>query len=173
MKHSLENTSPVTLTTSVDATNLVKLRQQFKTAGGDAVPSYTDILVTFAGVALCSHPALTVRWEGDKLVSPIGLHIGIAVNTEAGLLVPVIRDADVLEWRELAARLCALIPACGRGRFRPPTCKGASSRSPTSCFTASSAIMLIINYPECAILGVGRIQKLPAVVGDEIVALIA
>ena len=71
MKHSLENTSPVTLTTSVDATNLVKLHQQFKTAGGDAVPSYTDILVTFAGVAL-RRTGLPCDGKATSLCHPSG-----------------------------------------------------------------------------------------------------
>src|SRR5262249_36324521 len=96
-------TTPVTLTTTIGATNLVGLRDQFKATACD-VPSVTDVVVKLCALALRDHPILQARCEGDRLVFPEDVHIGFAVDTEAGLLVPVIRAAAALGVKEIAAR---------------------------------------------------------------------
>jgi pyruvate dehydrogenase E2 component (dihydrolipoamide acetyltransferase) len=168
MVESLRNTAPVTLTTTVDATNLVNLREQFK-ASGDAVPSYTDFLVRLCASALGKHPMLTARWTDEGLRLPEAIHIGVAVDTEAGLLVPVIRNVGQLGLRDLARVSRDLIDRTRQGKL-------AASDMQGGCFTISSlgsfgidAFTPIINYPETAILGVGRIAKRPWVVGDAVV----
>ncbi len=92
MLHSVQTTAPVTLTTRVDATNLVSLRQQFKSGNAAIVPSYHDIIAKLATGALRRHPIMNCQWQDGEIVEPDGVHIGIAVDTKAGLLVPVIRD---------------------------------------------------------------------------------
>jgi pyruvate dehydrogenase E2 component (dihydrolipoamide acetyltransferase) len=168
MLHSHRSTAPVTLMTTIDATNLVRQRTEWKRAGG-AVPSYTDLFVQFAANALTKHPILNSRWENEHVVSPDGVHIGIAVDTDAGLLVPVIREVPRLTLSELAARSRELIE---RARQR----KLSASEQQGGTFTVTSlgsfgidAFTPIINYPECAILGVGRIRRCPVVVDDQIV----
>jgi pyruvate dehydrogenase E2 component (dihydrolipoamide acetyltransferase) len=170
MVESLRTTAPVTLTTTADATNLVNLRQRFKSAGAGVVPSYTDLLVKLAGVALTKHRVLAGRWTDDGIHLPSAIHIGIAVDTEAGLLVPVVRDVPSLGIRQLAAATSDLISRARAGRLSAAEMQGG-------CFTVSNlgaygidAFTPIINPPECAVLGVGRIAKRPAVVGDAIVA---
>jgi len=170
MLESLRTTAPVTLTTTADATNLVNLREQFRAAAdGPAAPSFTDFVVKLAAVALAKHPHLGGQWtdQGIRLLS--GIHIGIAVDTEAGLLVPVVRDVPSLGLRQLAARTRELIGRARTGRVAAADMQG-------SCFTVSNlgaygidAFTPIINPPECAVLGVGRIAKRPAVVGDGVV----
>jgi pyruvate dehydrogenase E2 component (dihydrolipoyllysine-residue acetyltransferase) len=170
MLESLRATAPVTLTTTADATNLVNLRHQFKAASeGQHVPSYTDILVKLAAVALQKHPHLAARWTDAGLVLPDRFHIGIAVDTDAGLVVPVVRDVPSLDLRALAARTRELIDRARQGRLAAADMRGG-------CFTVSNlgaygidAFTPIINYPECAVLGVGRIARRPAVVGDAVV----
>ena len=114
MVESHRATAPVTLTTTVDATNLVNLRGQFRAAGGD-VPSYTDFIVKLVAPRARGHPSLNARWEGDRIEVADGVHVGIAVDTESGLLVPVIRDADGLGLRPIAERSRDLISRAREG----------------------------------------------------------
>src|SRR4029079_18498123 len=69
MVESRQTTAPVTLTSAVDASNLVNLREQFKAAGG-AVPSYTDLIAKLSAVALQKHPIMTARWTDSGLTYP-------------------------------------------------------------------------------------------------------
>jgi pyruvate dehydrogenase E2 component (dihydrolipoamide acetyltransferase) len=167
MFESRQTTAPVTLTTTVDATNLVNLRAQFKAAG--VVPSYTDLFVKLAAVALAKHPLLTGQWADDGIRLPPAIHIGIAVDTEAGLLVPVVRDPATLDIRELATATHGLVERARAGRLSSADMQGG-------CFTVTNlgafgidAFTPIINPPECAVFGVGRITRRPAVIGDAVV----
>src|SRR5579875_1496863 len=92
MVASHRSTAPVTLTTTTDATELVNLRNQWKTAAScnKPVPTYTDLLVKLTALALEKHPVLNSHWEEDRIVTPEEIHIGIAVDTDAGLVVPVV-----------------------------------------------------------------------------------
>ncbi len=172
MVASHRSTAPVTLTTTIDATELVSLRNQWKIASqssGDLVPSYTDLFAKLTAMALVKHPILNSRWEDDRIVIAEGIHIGIAVDTEAGLMVPVVRDVPRLSLKELSIRSRDLID---RARQR----KLAASEMQGGTFTVTSlgalgidAFTPIIHYPECAILGIGRIRRCPAVIEDQIV----
>jgi pyruvate dehydrogenase E2 component (dihydrolipoamide acetyltransferase) len=168
---SLRTTAPVTLTTTADATNLVNLRAQFQAAPSPDTPTpgYTDCIIKLTACALQAHPLLNARWEEDRIVLVRGIHIGIAVDTESGLRVPVIRDVPSLGLRQLAARSRELTERARAGKLAPADMQGGT-------FTVSNlgpfgidAFTPIINHPECAILGVGRIQRQPAVVDNQIV----
>lgn len=168
MVASLRETAPVTLNTAVDAANLANLRGQFKAAGG-IVPSFTDFLVKLAGFALQQHPVLASRWSDAGLIPAARIDIGIAVDTDAGLLVPVVRDVPTLGLRAVAARTRVLIELARGGRTPAADMGGA-------CFTITNLGALgidtftpIINPPEAAVLGVGRLDRRPVVRGDEIV----
>lgn len=167
MMTSLRNTAPVTLTCRCDATNLVALRQQLKALGTDVVvPSYNDIVVKLVAIALRSHPMLAGRWDGDRILVPEAIHIGIAVDTDHGLLVPVIRDVSELSLFEVARQSRTLIEATRTRRLKSDDMQGG-------CFTLSNlgsfgieAFTPIINYPETAVLGLGAIIREPAVLED-------
>src|SRR5487761_1096198 len=100
MVASFRSTAPVTLTTRVDAANLVKLRDDFKciqkVPDTFVVPSVTDIMVKLAAIALEGHPDLNARWHEERVVRLEEINVGFAVDTEAGLLVPVIRNVPKL-----------------------------------------------------------------------------
>jgi pyruvate dehydrogenase E2 component (dihydrolipoamide acetyltransferase) len=172
MRQSAQATVPVTLTSEADVTNLVNLRSQFQAAkrsAADAVPGYTDFFVKLAALALGEHPYLNARWRDEQLVMEDRIDIGIAVDTEAGLLVPVLRDAAHVGLRQLANQSCDLIARARAKKLSTRDLQGGT-------FTVSSlgsfgidAFTPVINYPEIAILGVGRIRKLPTVIGEQIV----
>jgi pyruvate dehydrogenase E2 component (dihydrolipoamide acetyltransferase) len=170
---SVRSTAPVTLTTTADATNLVSLRRQFKAlagAGQAAVPSYTDFMIKLAAAALQKHPNLNACWAEDRIVLSEGIHVGFAVDTEAGLFVPVIRDVPLLSLKEVTARSTELTQ---RARQR----KLAAAEMQRGTFTVTNlgsfgidAFTPIIHFPQCAVLGVGRIERRPVVKDDLIVA---
>lgn len=170
---SCQSTAPVTLTTSVDATNLVNLREQFKTIPATsklAVPSYTDFFVKLAAAALQSHPMLNARWEDNHIVVPGGIHIGIAVDTEAGLVVPVVRDVANLGLRALAARSLDLVERARQRKLRADEMQGGTFTVTNLGAFGIDAFTPIINYPQCSILGVGRIQRQAVVRENQVVA---
>jgi len=159
MIESLNNTAPVTLTCRCNATGLVAFRAQLKKAGADIVPGVTDILAKITGGALLAHPMLTARWDQTRLLLPKQIHVGIAVETDTGLVVPVLRDVCTSTLTALAVRSRQLFDAARTGRL-------GSSEMQGGCFTISNlgsfgieGFTPIINHPETAILGVGAILR--------------
>jgi len=160
--------APVTLTTSIDATNLVNLRQQFKAAvrqvtgdTGAAVVGYGDIVVKLAALALEKHPILNSRWDGDRILIFRAVHVGLAVDTDAGLLVPVLRDVTGLTLRQLAERSRDLIARARRRALRAEELQGGTFTVTNLGPFGIDAFTPIINVPQCAVLGMGRILRQP------------
>jgi pyruvate dehydrogenase E2 component (dihydrolipoamide acetyltransferase) len=167
MKASHLAAAPVTLTTTADATDLVRLRNQFKST--DLVPSYTDFLMKMVAIALQKHPLLNSRWSEDRIVVSTGIHIGFAVDTDAGLVVPVLRDVPTLALNDLASRSRELIERALSGRLTATEMQGGTFTVTNLGAFGIDAFTPIINPPQCAILGVGRIQRQPVVIAEQIV----
>jgi pyruvate dehydrogenase E2 component (dihydrolipoamide acetyltransferase) len=159
---------PVTLTTEADATALVRLRQELaaEADAGGPVPTYTDLAVKLVAVALGEHPALNASLDGDRIVRHEAVHVGVAVDTDRGLLVPVLRDVPGTSLRALAARSAALLAAAREGRLPPDALRGATFSVTNLGMYEVDAFTPIVNLPECAILGLGRLVARP-VVTDE------
>lgn len=168
MMDSHHNTAPVTLTTRLDATHLVSLRQQFKSAGG-VVPSYTDIVIKLVSVVLPRHPLLMSQWIENQLVTPDDINIGVAVDTEAGLLVPVIGNVPELSLQDLAQASSRIIERAHTGQLKVDQMQGGVFTVTNLGSFGIDAFTPIINSPEAAILGMGRIRREPAVVDDQVV----
>jgi pyruvate dehydrogenase E2 component (dihydrolipoamide acetyltransferase) len=166
MAAAREQTVPVTLTTRVDATNLVNLREQFKSAGHQPVPSYNDLIVKLSALALAAHPDLNARWDGDAIVRFPAAHIGIAVDSEGGLVVPLIRDAGSLGLRAIASKSSELIAKARERRLSPEEMRGGTFTVTNLGAYGIDAFTPIINVPESAILGVGAIRREPVAIGD-------
>jgi pyruvate dehydrogenase E2 component (dihydrolipoamide acetyltransferase) len=169
LTESVRTTVPVTLTTTADATNLVNLRGQFQAvAAGAPVPGYTDFLVKLAAVALQRHPDLNARWEDGAVVLEQAIRIGIAVDTEAGLLVPVVREVAALSVRQLAAHTRDLVERARQRRLCAEEMQGGTFTVSNLGGFGIDAFTPIIPVGQCAILGMGRIQRVPAVVNDQV-----
>jgi pyruvate dehydrogenase E2 component (dihydrolipoamide acetyltransferase) len=165
MMQSLANTAPVTLTTRIDATNLVALRNQFKSSKSDAlVPAYTDIVAKLAATAIARFPAITGQWKGDRIIIPGRINIGIAVDTEYGLLVPVIPDVPRLSLAQVARTSRSLIDSAHARKLKPDALSGGVFTITNLGGFGIDAFTPIINAPETAILGLGAIRHEPAVV---------
>ncbi len=166
---SSQQTVPVTLTTRADATNLVNLREQFQSVGGAAViPSYQDFITKLAAEILVRHPLLAGRLDDDAIVLPgdDGIHIGIAVDTDDGLLVPVIPDVGRLSLIQLADYTRQLIHRARSGKLSAADLQGSVFTITNLGAFGIDAFTPSINYPEVAILGLGAIRREPVVLND-------
>ena len=168
MTASLRAAAPVTLTTTADASNLVNLRNQFK-AAGEVAPGYTDFLVKLAAAALQKHPMLAARWTEEAIVPATSIDIAVAVDAEAGLFAPVVRDVPSLSVRQVAARTRDLAERARRGALTSAEMRGGVFTITNLGAFGVDAFTPIIDHPQCAILGVGRIQRRPTAAGDQVV----
>src|SRR5262249_27702489 len=117
-----------------------------------------------------SHPLLNSRWAEDQILILPNINIAIAVDTEAGLFAPVIRNVPSLSLRQVAAHARDLVE-----RARQRKLKAEEMQDGTFTITNLGQFGIdpftpIINYPQCAILGVGRIERRPVVISEQIVA---
>lgn len=160
MMRSAQNTAPVTLMRRVDATALAAIRDK------DKHLSYTAIMLKLAAQALQQHPLLASRWEDDQIVPPGGMHLGIAVDTEQGLIVPVIRDADQLSIAQIAGRVRQLAQAAHARQLKPEDVDGGVFTITNLGAYGVEAFTPILNYPETAVLGMGAVQWEPVALGN-------
>ncbi len=172
MSESARLTAPVTLTTEADATELVALRQQLKASyarRGLAIPSYNDIYIKLNAAALQDHPGLNSSWSEEGLILHNDINIGFAVETEKGLLAPVLRDVTAKSLREVAAETTRLIEGAHQERLGLESMQGGTFTITNLGMYGIDAFTPIINLPQAAILGIGRIVCKPAVHEGEVV----
>jgi pyruvate dehydrogenase E2 component (dihydrolipoamide acetyltransferase) len=162
MAESSRTTAPVTLTTKADATHFRRWRERRKAEGGP-VPGYTELILSVTAKALRQHSQLNARWQGDTIVVCGGIHLGVAVDTPAGLVVPVIRDSDRLSVDQLGERLRDLAERARSRRLRAEEMEGGTFTVSNLGMYGIDAFTPIVNLPECAVLGVGRVVSKPAV----------
>ncbi len=172
MMESVNGTAPVTLTTEADATELVTLREHLRTVLGRRerpAPTYNDLLIKLTAQALLQHPLLNATWQGETLHLWDAVHMGLAVDTAEGLVVPVVRDAHSRSTGQIAATTRDLIARAQGRQLQLHEMQGATFTLTNLGMYGIDAFTPIINLPQCAILGVGRILAKPAVVDDQIV----
>ena len=166
---SRQLTVPVTLTTKANATNLVNLRNQFKSTNGThPIPSFQDIITKLVAEVLKQHMFLAGRWDEDAIVLPAHheLDIGMAVDTEDGLLVPVIRNVAGLTLRDVAVQSKSLVQQAREGKITAAQMQGGVFTITNLGAFGIDSFTPVINYPEAAILGLGAIRKEPVFLDD-------
>jgi pyruvate dehydrogenase E2 component (dihydrolipoamide acetyltransferase) len=171
MSASAHTTAAVTLFTEVDATALVQLRESFKQSPlpGGVVPGYNEILVLIVARALQEHPNMNARLVENRIEQLEVINIGVAVDTERGLLVPVIRDAASKRLGDIVTEFRELVERARAGRSLPDDLSGGTFTITNLGMYDVDGFTPIINLPECAILGVGRIVEKPAAVNGQVV----
>lgn len=149
----------------VDMTAAIALRKQYKDLGIKI--SYNDIIVRACAKALTDMPIVNASVDGSNIVYHDYVNVGTAVSVPGGLIVPVIKDADIIGLSGIAAKSAELIEKARDGKLTDADYHGGT-------FTVSSLGMFdlddfvaIINPPESAILAVGKIAKTPVVVTNE------
>jgi pyruvate dehydrogenase E2 component (dihydrolipoamide acetyltransferase) len=167
MARSVATTAHVTLTAEADATALVELRHKLIQDGVNV--SYNDLFLYILGRALREYPRLNASLEGDSIKLWRRIHIGLAVDTDRGLLVPVVRDVNRKGLVELGQDTQVLIERAQTGQCTPDELSGGTFTLTNLGMFGIDAFTPIINLPECAILGVGRIKRQPVMVENQVV----
>jgi pyruvate dehydrogenase E2 component (dihydrolipoamide acetyltransferase) len=162
MAKSVHTTARVTLVMEVDATQLDAMRQRLKAkveAEWGFAPGYNDLLAKIVASALRKHPYMNARLAEDAIEYLKPVNLGMAVDTEHGLLVPVIRDADRKSLRQFGLEFRALVERARSRKSLPDDLAGGTFTLTSLGAYGVDAFTPVINYPEAAILGVGRIAE--------------
>jgi pyruvate dehydrogenase E2 component (dihydrolipoamide acetyltransferase) len=158
----------------VDASELMKLRDDLRSApeAEGIKMSPLPVMVKALIAALRRHPWINGSWDAatSEIVVKHAYHIGIATDTERGLLVPVVRDADQLSVFDIAREIARLAEAARNGTITPAELTGSTITITNVGSFGMDSGTPIINYPEASILATGAIAKRPWVVNEEIVA---
>jgi pyruvate dehydrogenase E2 component (dihydrolipoamide acetyltransferase) len=166
MQASHRETAPVTLTAEADATELVDVRRRL--AAQDVAVSYNDLLLTILARALREHRRLNASLDGDVIRLWKRIDLGLAVDTDRGLLVPVVRAVDHKGLAQLAVETKDLAERARTGKISPDELRGSTFTLTNLGGLGVDAFTPIINLPETAILGVGRIKEKPAAVAGRV-----
>lgn len=158
MVASLRDSAQFTLVRSADVTDLVHRHDHGDLPGG---VTYTDVLARAAVLSLAEHPALNAHIVGDQIRIARRVHLGIGIDTGVALLVGVLRDADADGLAELSARRLALTERVRAGHANPAELQGSTFTITNLGHAGIDAFTPIINPPEVAILGAGRITDEP------------
>jgi pyruvate dehydrogenase E2 component (dihydrolipoamide acetyltransferase) len=154
---SWQTTPHFYLRRAVDASRLQSWRNEVrKRPGGEAV-THTDLLVKVVAEALRRNPRTNSAWCDGTIVPGAGIHVAIAVATDAGLVVPVIHDADTLDLDAIATRRREIVAAAREGRLRPDDVSGGTFTISNLGMYGVDSFDAIVNAPQAAILAVGRI----------------
>ncbi len=168
---SVHTTARVTLMMEVDATEFVnartRLKEHVEKEWGFA-PGYNDLLAKIVTTALRQYPYMNARLAADAIELMAHVNLGMAVDTERGLLVTVIRSAETKSLRQFGTEFRELIERARKGRSLPDDLSGGTFTITNLGMYAVEGFTPVINMPEAAILGVGRIAPKPAVYKDAI-----
>jgi pyruvate dehydrogenase E2 component (dihydrolipoamide acetyltransferase) len=136
----------------------------------------TDLLIRIVGAGLAEHPRANAYWEDGRIGLYGRVNVGIAVATGAstqsgantGLVVPVLRDVDRKSLAQIAAERAALVARARAGQISPDDLAGGTFTLTNLGMYRVDSFHAILNPPQSAILGVGRIAERPIVIGGQI-----
>jgi pyruvate dehydrogenase E2 component (dihydrolipoamide acetyltransferase) len=171
MHSSLQNTAQLTHHASADARAVLAYRKKCKAApeaAGLGGVSINHIVMYAAVKTLLEMPDFNAHWHGDRITRFADVHLGMAVDTERCLMVPVIRYASRMNLRQLAAEAGRLANACIGGSITPDELSGGTFTVSTLGAMGIEAFTPVLNTPEVGILGVCSIQAKPVIHDDEV-----
>ena len=164
LSYSARTVVPVTITAEVDATKLMAMKERQSHIG------FTAFSVKAVAKALRIHAEVNSTIENDEVTTYSDVNVAVAINTEQGLIAPVIRNADKLSLQEINSAIDDLARKAAENRLGIENLTGGT-------FTVSNlgaydveSFAPVINPPQCAILGLGRIGYKPSTHGKEVIA---
>jgi pyruvate dehydrogenase E2 component (dihydrolipoamide acetyltransferase) len=178
MHVSLQNSAQLTHHMSADVRNLLEARKIIKnemsTGSGKHDITLNDIICFCVIKALKKFPAANSHFLDDRIRTFNHVHLGIAVDTERGLMVPVIKNADDMDLAKLSLELKSAAEACRKGRINPELLQSNEASFTVSNLGAYGVEMFtpVINLPQVAILGVCAILHRPADLGNGVFGFI-
>lgn len=147
----------VALVTTADATALLNLRKKYKEKGVKI--SMDAILAKMAAKALTLHRNINTILEGTDFLVKRDVNVGVAVDTEKGLMVPVVKNADKKSLTEVSENLSAMVEDAQGSRLSAENMSGGTFTITNLGMFGVEEFAPIINPPECCILGVGALKK--------------
>jgi 2-oxoisovalerate dehydrogenase E2 component (dihydrolipoyl transacylase) len=159
-----------TVWVDVDATELIRLRATLNADESAPRISLLAMVSRYTILGLSRYPELNARIEGDEIVLGPAVHLGFAAQTDRGLMVPVVPDAQDCTLEQLSLRLAERTQRARDGKLGPADLTGGTFTINNYGVFGVDGSAAIINHPEVAILGIGRIIERPWVVDGQIVA---
>lgn len=157
------------LTSEIDMTNVAKLREQMVAAGDAFKVSINDIVIKAVAIALTRHPECNAHWMGDHIRYFAAAHVGMAVATDDGLIVPVIRDAQAKGLGQIGRDARELARKARERKLTPAEYSGGTFSVSNLGMFGIDQFTAIINPPEAAILAVGTTETKPVWDGNAFV----
>lgn len=161
MLASLQTTAQLTLNSSADARMLQALRKRFKEspeAWGLRGVTINDLVLFATARSLAQHPDLNAQFADNTISQYKHVHLGVAVDTPRGLLVPVVRNADLLTLKQLAAEAKRLAAGAQVGKLNPDELSGGTFTVTNLGSFGVESFTPVLNSPQVAILGVSGIS---------------
>ncbi len=172
MHESLSTTAQLTMNMSFDATGIMAYRAKVK-AQGEALglPNITiNDIVAYATVQVLKvSPEINAHFLGDRTVQYPYVNLGIATDTERGLMVPVVHGADQLSLSQLSSAAKPLLKDCQSGSINPDLLQGGTFTITNMGMLGVESFTPVLNIPEVAILGVGGLSLKPVMKNGEVV----
>lgn len=152
---SLRDTAQLTLTRDIDVTELAAWREK-----APSRPSWGDLIGWAVSRVLPRHPLLNATAQGDRVQPSTAVHLGFAVALDNGLVTPVIRNADSMALADFARQAAELTARARAGGLQPADVDGGTFTVSNLGGHGIDAFTPIINPPQVAILGLGRVREL-------------
>jgi 2-oxoglutarate dehydrogenase E2 component (dihydrolipoamide succinyltransferase) len=171
LKQAQNTAAMLTTFNEVDMTALMAVRERYKESfekKHGVKLGFMSFFLKACIVALKEIPAVNAEIDGDDIVYKNYYDIGVAVGTEQGLVVPVVRDADALTFGEIEATIAALGRKARDGKLTIDELTGGTFTISNGGVYGSLLSTPILNPPQSAILGMHKIQKRPVAVGDKV-----
>ena len=157
MHASIQGMAQLTLHLDVDMDNAISLRKNME--ADDSLPGYTDFVIASVARALKIHPLLNSQMLENEILQLNEINVGMAVALDEGLVVPVIRNADQLSLKEIAENTSRLAKQARSGKLALEDLEGGTFSVSSLGMFGVDGFTPVINPPNSAILGVGRIRE--------------
>jgi pyruvate dehydrogenase E2 component (dihydrolipoamide acetyltransferase) len=171
MLNSMQTTAQLTLNASADARAILEYRQRLK-ASQDTLGlkdvTINDLLLFVVSRTLLQYPDLNAHFANDTITQYKTVHLGFAVDTPRGLIVPVIRNASALSLKQISQEARRLAAACQDGSVSPDDLNGGTFTVTNLGSLGIESFTPVLNVPQVAILGVGNINLKPVEVNGEV-----
>jgi len=155
------------LTAELDLTRVMEMRKAMTELGDEFKVSVNDVLLKATAIALSQHPEVNAHWLGDKIRYHNRVHLGMAVATADGLIVPVIWDADRKRMSEISREAKELAKRARERKLKPEEFTGSTFSVSNLGMFGIDQFTAIINPPEAGILAIGTSEEKLVVVNGE------
>ncbi len=171
MVASLQESAQLTSVLELDVRPLVELRARLNDEGASPRIGVTAIVVKLVAAALREHPLLNARVTETAVELLAEINVAVAVETDAGLVAPVVAGADRLSVEQINGRIAGLAGRAREGALTPDDLAGGTFTVSNGGIHPVDITTAILNPPQCGILWIGRIKDRPIAVGDGAVAV--